>query len=129
MHRGRAAVKLTDGLPRQPWDSFTRCPYEALADPSRIHLDPFGNLHLCQGVAMGNVWERPLAQIIDEYNPETHPIAGPLLAGGPTELINRYNLSHEDGYVDACHLCYSAREDLRVYFPQILTPDQMYGVA
>ena len=129
MYRGRAAVALTEGLPRQPWDSFTSCPYEALVDPSRIHLDPFGNLHLCQGVVMGNVWQRPLAQIIAEYNPQTHPIVGPLLAGGPAELVNRYNLVHEDGYVDACHLCYSAREELRVYFPQILAPDQMYGVA
>ena len=129
MYRGRAAVALTEGLPRQPWDSFTSCPYESLADPGRIHLDPFGNLHLCQGVVMGNVWQRPLAQIIAEYNPLTHPIVGPLLAGGPAELVNRYNLVHEDGYVDACHLCYSAREALRVYFPQILAPDQMYGVA
>lgn len=129
MYRGRAAVNLTEGLPCQPWESFKSCPYEALADPGRVHLDPFGNLHLCQGVVMGNVWERPLSQIIDEYNPETHPVAGPLLAGGPAELVSRYNLSHEDGYVDACHLCYSAREKLRVYFPQILAPDQMYGVT
>ncbi len=129
MYRGRAAVHLTGGLPRQPWNLFTECPYEALDDPGRVHLDPFGNLHLCQGLVMGNMWERPLAQIIAEYTPQTHPIADPLLAGGPTELVNRYDLPHEDGYVDACHLCYTARATLRAEFPQFLTPDQMYGVS
>ena len=129
MFRGRAAVALTEGLPRQPWESFARCPYEDLADPGRVHVDPFGNLHLCQGLVMGNVWERPLAQIIAEYTPNTHPLVSPLLDGGPAELVRRYNLPHEDDYVDACHLCYTAREQLRTKFPKILTPDQMYGVV
>ena len=129
MFRGRAAVMLTEGLPTRPWNSFTECPFEDLTDPGRVHVDPFGNVHLCQGVVMGNVWERPLAQIIAEYNPVTHPIAGPLLHGGPAELVHRYHLPHQDGCVDACHLCYSARETLRVEFPQILAPDQMYGVG
>ena len=128
MYRGRAAALLTEGLPRRPWQSFTQCPYESLADPGRVHLDPFGNLHLCQGLVMGNVWERPLAQIIADYDPQTHPIVGPLLEGGPAQLVRQYNLAHEAGYVDACHLCYNARAALRAEFPQHLAPDQMYGV-
>jgi hypothetical protein len=35
---------------------------------------------------------------------------------------------HEDAYADACHFCYEARRALRTRFPEILTPDQMYGV-
>jgi len=31
-------------------------------------------------------------------------------------------------YADACHLCYQARTTLRERFPQVLNPDQMYGV-
>lgn len=129
MFRGRAAEKLTDTLPKRPWDSFTSCPYEELEKPSRVHLDPFGNLHLCQGLVMGNIWQQPLAQILQTYNGRTHPIVSLILAGGPAQLIQQFNLPHEDSYVDACHLCYSAREALRVNFPQILTPDQMYGIA
>jgi len=30
--------------------------------------------------------------------------------------------------VDACHLCYRAREFLRPHFPELLGPDEMYGV-
>ncbi len=127
MFRGRAAIVLTDGLPMQAWDTFTRCPYENLADPGRVHLDPFGYLHLCQGLVMGNMFERPLTQILQEYDPQQHPIVAPLLAGGPAELARQYDLPHEEGYVDACHFCYMAREMLRSRFPDLLAPDQMYG--
>jgi hypothetical protein len=43
--------------------------------------------------------------------------------------VQQYDLAHESGYVDACHLCYTARAALREQFPAELTPDQMYGVA
>lgn len=128
MFRGRAAVQLTAGLPQQPWQTFDRCPYENLANPGRIHLDPLGYLHLCQGLAIGNLFERPLAQILDEFDPETYPVVAALFAGGPSQLVRQYDLAPEAGYVDACHLCYSARETLRSEFPDILAPDQMYGV-
>lgn len=127
MFRGRAADKLTAGLPRRPWESFTECPHEELAEPSRVHLDAFGNLHLCQGIAMGNIWEKPLAQIVGEYRPAEHPVAGPLLAGGPAELVRRYGLQVDAGYVDACHLCFAARRLLRDRFPDALRPDNCYG--
>jgi hypothetical protein len=55
-------------------------------------------------------------------------VIGPLLAGGPAELVRRYDLPREECYADACHLCYEARRALRDRFPEILTPDQMYGV-
>jgi hypothetical protein len=129
MYRGRAAETLVDGLPRQPWNSFDECPYEDLVDPGRVHLDPLGNLHLCQGISMGNLFEYPLKQILEEYIPENHPIAGPLINGGPAQLVTRYGLDHEPGYVDACHLCYSARLALRSRFPAELAPDQMYGIV
>jgi hypothetical protein len=128
MYRGRAAEALIEGLPRQSWESFTVCPHEDLASPSRVHLDALGNLHLCQGLALGNLFRRPLKQLIAEYNPATHPIVGPLLEGGPARLAQRYALNHQAGYVDACHLCYSARQALRTRFPEVLGPDQMYGV-
>ena len=128
MYRGRAAEKLVEGLPRQPWESFTTCPYEDLADPGRIHLDALGNLHLCQGLVLGNLFERPLGQIVADYDPAVHPVVGHLLAGGPARLVQRYALDHQAGYVDACHLCYRARQALRGRFPALLGPDQMYGV-
>ena len=61
---------------------------------------------------MGNMWQRPLKEIVDSYSPRTDPIIGPLLEGGPVALVERYDLPHEDSYADACHLCYRAREAL-----------------
>lgn len=128
MYRGRAAVNLSVRAQRHPWESFDSCPHEDLREPGRIHLDPLGNLHICQGIAIGNLFERPLKQICEEYDPDAHPICGPLLEGGPAALVTEYNVPHASSYADACHLCYAARTALRARFPQCLNPDQMYGV-
>jgi MoaA/NifB/PqqE/SkfB family radical SAM enzyme len=129
MYRGRAAVQLAGHAPAQPWDGFTTCPCEDLREPGRVHVDPLGNVHLCQGIVLGNLLDRPLRRICETYDPDVHPIAGPLLAGGPAELVRRHRLPHAPGYADACHLCYEARFALRALYPGILAPAQMYGVA
>jgi hypothetical protein len=128
MYRGRAASKLVHLVAQHPWTEFRECPYEDLREPGRVHLDPLGYLHICQGISIGNLFQRPLKEICQTYVPESHPIVGPLLKGGPVELVHRYGLSHGERYADACHLCYEARIELRDHFPDILTPDQMYGV-
>ena len=128
MYRGRAAVNLSPRAESYPWESFDSCPHEDLREPGRIHLDPLGNLHICQGIAIGNLFEKPLKQICEEYEADAHPICGPLLDGGPAALVTEYNVPHADSYADACHLCYAARTALRSRFPQCLNPDQMYGV-
>jgi len=108
---------------------LTECPHEDLRQPGRVHLDPLGNLHICQGISLGNVFETPLKEICQKYTPDTHPICGPLLEGGPVALVQEYHLPHEPVYADACHLCYAARLALRERFPETLLPDQMYGVG
>ncbi len=126
--RGRAAVKLVSGLPTRPWEELTRCPFETLDDPQRVHADCYGNLQLCQGLSMGNCVDLPMAQVISEYDPHAHPIVGPLLAGGPAELARRFRVPHAPGYVDECQLCYEARRALREQFPKLLAPPQVYGL-
>ena len=129
MFRGRAAVKLASRASLHPWEGFDSCPHEDLREPGRIHLDPLGNLHVCQGVVIGNLFEKPLSQICQDYAADDHPICGLLLSGGPAALISEYNLSHASHYADACQLCYEARSALRARFPEVLLPDQMYGVG
>ena len=128
MYRGRAVEKLIERAARQPWESFAECPHEDLREPGRVHLDPFGYLHVCQGISIGNLFQTPLREICDKYDADTHPIIAPLLAGGPAELARKYTLPHAEGYADACHLCYQARVALRGRFLKELQPDQMYGV-
>jgi len=129
MYRGRAALKLAPCAPLHPWGKFGACTCENLRDPSRVHLDPFGNLHVCQGIVIGNLFRQSLKEISATYNPDAHPIVGPLLAGGPTELVNHYGLPHQECYADACHLCDAARSALRERFPDELGPEQMYGAG
>jgi MoaA/NifB/PqqE/SkfB family radical SAM enzyme len=127
MYRGRAAERLVSRASRRPWEELSECPYEDLREPGRAHVDPLGNLHLCQGISLGNLFREPLDQICRAYDADSHPIVGPLLEGGPAELIRRHGLRHDESYADECHLCYTARRSLRGRFPNTLTPDQMYG--
>jgi hypothetical protein len=128
MFRGRAVEQLIAGLPRRHWEEFTECPHEELASPKRVHLDSYGNVHLCQGLSMGNAWKKPLSDMVKDYDAASHPICGPLVRGGPALLAKEYRVEHEDSYVDACHLCYVIRSKLLDRFPQYLTPKQVYGV-
>jgi hypothetical protein len=128
MFRGRAAVKLAGRALQKSSEGFNTCPHEDLREPGRIHVDPFGNLHICQGVSLGNLFITPLREICATYNPDAHPITGPLLAGGPRALALTYGLQTKEAYADACQLCYETRLDLRDRFPEILQPDQMYGI-
>jgi MoaA/NifB/PqqE/SkfB family radical SAM enzyme len=126
--KGRAVEKLTEGMPRKPWTEFTKCLDEDFANQGRVHIDPFGYVHLCQGITMGNIKQTPMHKLFESYDPESHAICGPLMKGGPVELIKKYQLDHEDSYIDECHLCYSARLQLREKFPEILAPGEVYGI-
>ena len=127
LYRGRAATTLAARVQPKPWYQFTECKWEELRHPERVHVDAYGNLHICQGISIGNLFENPLAEIMGDYDACAHPVIGPLLAGGPVEIVNRYVLPHEQSYADACHLCYVSRSKLRDRFPEALNPCQMYG--
>lgn len=125
--RGRAAESLTEGLSRIPFSELDLCPHEELVSPSRVHIDPYGHVHICQGLLMGNLLDTPLTQMVRAYKAKRHPIVGPLLKGGPAALAKAFDLSTEESYVDACHLCYSARSQLREGHGGSLGPGWVYG--
>jgi hypothetical protein len=128
MFKGRAVEKLVAGLPRRPWHELTKCPHEDLQSPSRVHVDYYGHVHLCQGLSMGNMWQRPLSVLALEYSADSHPIAGPLGKGGPALLARQYDVEPEEEYVDECHFCYLVRRALIDRFPEYLAPRQVYGI-
>lgn len=127
MYKGKAFSKLLQNVALKPWREFTKCPYENFANQERVHIDSYGYVHVCQGISIGNAWQKPFAKIIEEYNPYDNPILEPLVCGGPVALVEKFGLPHEEAYVDACHLCYAARLLLRNRYLDILAPDQMYG--
>jgi MoaA/NifB/PqqE/SkfB family radical SAM enzyme len=127
LFRGRAVDKLISDLPRQSFSNFKDCPHENLRAPERVHLDPFGNVHICQGISIGNINRKLLSEIFSDYRPKNHPIVGPLLSGGPAELALKYGFDVTGGFVSHCHLCFETRRSLLENFPDILTPKLVYG--
>ncbi|MDP8205041.1 MAG: radical SAM protein [Candidatus Electryonea clarkiae] len=128
--RGRAIEKLSDDtLPRKKWDTFTECPDEDFESVGRLHLDPYGYLWSCQGLVFGNLNKSSLKEIIENYSLSQHPVFQPLSYGGPAELVRKYDLDLRGDYLDACHLCYLARKELRKKegFKDFLAPGQVYG--
>ena len=73
LFKGRAAEKLTAGLPVCPAEELRTCPHEDLLSPERVHVDAYGNVHLCQGLSMGNIWENPLSDLVRGYDAQKHP--------------------------------------------------------
>ena len=128
MFKGRAVEKLTKEHPTRLWRDFTECPYEDLKNPKRVHLDPYGNVHLCQGLSMGNMWQTPLSELVKNYDCDSHPICKSLVEGGPARMAQEYGIKHDNEYVDACHLCYALRLALLDRFPEYLAPRQVYGL-
>jgi hypothetical protein len=126
--RGRAVDKLAAGLPRRPANQFNECPFEDLQTPERVHVDPYGNVQLCQGLVVGNMWKKPLSQIFAEYDAARHAVCKPLVKGGPALLAETFGVPSEDGYLDACHLCFLTRRALLERFPDHLAPRQVYGL-
>jgi MoaA/NifB/PqqE/SkfB family radical SAM enzyme len=127
LFRGRAAVELAPFMARHSSKQFVSCPHENLRAPERVHIDPLGFVHICQGISLGNVFEQPLGELFRQFEPDAHPVVGPLLKGGPVGLAQHYGITPGPGYADACHLCYMTRCALRSRLPGVLVPDQMYG--
>lgn len=124
--RGRAATNLIQDIPTKPAKLFDTCPYEELREPERVHVDPEGFVHICQGLVIGNLFEKRLLNLLRDYEPQQHPIVARLLAGGPVKLAEDFAVETSAGFVDACHLCFAARSKLREQFSEYLAPKGMY---
>ena len=72
--KGRAVEKLVEGLPTTSWRKFNKCQDEDFSNQGRVHIDPFGYVHVCQGITIGNMKQTPLPKLIADFNPEKHPI-------------------------------------------------------
>jgi hypothetical protein len=97
MFRGRAAEKMTKGKATRPWASFDRCVDEDFVRQSRVHLDPFGYVHVCQGIVIGNFKVASLSEILGRFDPREDPITGPLVRGGTAGLAREFGIDPPKG--------------------------------
>lgn len=127
--RGRAVLSKLCSSGSYNWAQLTTC-REKLQTPGRVHIGPKGEIHLCQGLLMGeNALSASLSSIFAAYKPANHPLVNALLKGGPAELARlaaNYGFKPEACYVDDCHLCYEVRRWLQPYFPQFIGPANIY---
>lgn len=132
---GRAADELSSYLAAESTPP-AGCPLPDylsgdLNAPTGVEIHPGGWVNLCAGLALGNVQQRPLGEILADYDPDVHPIIHVLAQEGPTGLLRlaqSHGYSPAEGYVDGCHLCYEARRFLRPYYPDHLAPAHPYAV-
>ncbi|MFX1385466.1 MAG: radical SAM protein [Promethearchaeota archaeon] len=125
---GRATSQLIE------YCSLTTIPSEKclIFKTPMFMIDPNGWIfhQACQGICIGNAKEKPLSKIIEDFNYRKHPIIGKLVAkGGPRNLLEiaiEKGYIHLNGYADKCHLCFSTRNFLRPYYPNILEPSNLY---
>ena len=130
---GRAADQLSSYLVTQATPP-SECPLPDylggdLRTPTGVEIHPGGWVNLCAGLALGNVRQRRLDDILASYDPDAHRIIGVLVREGPSGLL-RLAQSHGHiltvDYADGCHLCYEMRRFLRPYYPDHLAPTHPY---
>jgi hypothetical protein len=100
------------------WERFDRCPSDELHRPSRLQVDPTGQVRACRGIVIGDAFGDGLLRVCRSYDPHVHPLAAPLVLGGPAELARRFGLRPDGPFSDACHLCHMLRDKLLELDPE-----------
>ncbi len=108
MFRGRAAEKLTARFAARRLARIWRVSARGFGNPGRVHIDAYGNVHLCQGISMGNAWQTPLSTLVKNYAARQHPIVAPLLEAVPPRWCAR-STSHTTTPTSMRATCVTAR--------------------
>ncbi len=107
----------------KPWDGGD---FKMLTS---LTLDNYGFLSTCAGITIGNVLNKDIKKILQDYNPLTHPIIKILLSEGPAgllELAKKAGYRGSDRFIDGCHCCFITRQYLRSHYRGILEPAMCY---
>lgn len=97
-------------------------------NPSMVWVDCYGNVMLCYGIIIGNVYTTPFAEIIQSYTPKQHRIASIIAEKGPKglyELAQSLHLETPQEFYDECDLCFSCRQLLQKHYNE-LGPTECY---
>jgi hypothetical protein len=105
------------------WEGFDRCPSDELYRPSRLQIDPTGHVRACRGIVIGDAFGDGLPGVCRSYDPHTHPLAAPLVLGGPAALARRFGLRPDGSFSDACQLCHALRDELLELDPEGVATD------
>ncbi len=118
------------GIPQEPCTSMSEClgkrsPFK----PAMVWIDPYGNVMICYGLTIGNIYEKSFNEIIEDYDAKANEVTRLIAEEGPKGL---YELAQSKGYklpinyFDECDLCYQCRKALQKKYPNTLTPAECY---
>lgn len=94
-----------------------------------VWIDVYGNVMICYGIVIGNVYKKPFNEIIGSYKHEINPIVKAISKEGPKGLLRfmeKDEIETMSGFYDECDLCYQSRKVLQKKYPEILTPLECY---
>ncbi len=127
----RLGENRMQGLPDGPCRDLATCLGETGPfDPRMIWIDPYGNVMICYGIAIGNLRDAPLARLLERYDPRANPITRALAEEGPIGLyrmaVDRGQAPAPRTFRDECDLCFHSRRAMRSSFSVVLLPDECY---
>jgi MoaA/NifB/PqqE/SkfB family radical SAM enzyme len=116
---GRAAKNLRRYFKREPLEGpCTSDPIlgNDLTNIKCVTLEPSGEVDICWHLAIGNAKEKPLSQILRQYNWRENRIIRTLVEEGPTGLAKtvkrgKFQLRKRQ-FINKCHLCIELRKAL-----------------
>ena len=115
---GRAAGKLAELFADKPLEALAskNCK-SAFLGAKGVHIDPYGNVFsgTCSGIILGNINQKSLENIWQEFQPAQNEIINTLFNYGPAGLLKeaeKHGYKAKRFYADKCHLC----TDIRQFF-------------
>jgi len=98
-------------------------------NPAMVWVDPYGNVMVCYGIIIGNVYKTPFIDIISNYKTDDFPLIKSISELGPYSLYKEAldkGVMKETKFYDVCDVCYTSRKALQNEFPTILGPQECY---
>lgn len=85
-------------------------PYtNSLTNIRNLRFLPNGNINICRGICIGNIFVDDIETILIRYTPYTNPVTALLLSGGVKKLVEHLNGSiqkiNPSEYYGVCDLC------------------------
>lgn len=95
-------------------------------NPSMVWVDCYGNVMICYGIIIGNVFKTDFSTIISEYTPKQNKIISILAKQGPKglyELAQTLKIQTPHEFYDECDVCFSCRKALQKHFEELGPPE------
>jgi hypothetical protein len=120
------------GIPQGKCTELNTCLGERSPfNPAMVWIDPYGNVMICYGIIIGNLYQNTLNKILNNYSADNYPLLRELAKDGPKALhhvAEKNKLKMSEYYYDECDVCYQSRSALRSLFPKVLGPAECYPV-